>query len=157
MSDLDIGMNDWMVPEFEFDENRVPDRGKVLTAEELENMETFYRYLDVDGDGIPYRSLPGVHPKGSYFTRGSGHTKYGSYTEDSAEYQDVLDRLLVKWETARATLPDAEIDYSKFNRSILITVAYARSRSVMLFATSSTSTKSCMSWSRTETRNCDLY
>jgi len=122
MSDLDIGMNDWMVPEFEFDENRVPDRGKVLTAEELENIETFYRYLDVDGDGIPYRSLPGVHPKGSYFTRGSGHTKYGAYTEDSAEYQDVLDRLLVKWETARATLPEAEINYSKFNKTALLTI-----------------------------------
>ena len=85
-------------------------------------METFYRFLDVDGDGIPYRSLPGVHPKGSYFTRGSGHTKYGSYTEDSAEYQDVLDRLLVKWETARATLPEAEIDYSKFNKTAILTI-----------------------------------
>ena len=90
LSDLDIGMNDWMVPDFEYDDARVPDRGKVLSAEDLENMEAFYRYLDVDGDGIPYRTLPGTHPKGSYFTRGSGHTKYGSYTEDSDEYQDVV-------------------------------------------------------------------
>ena len=122
MSDLDIGMNDWMVPEFEFDENHVPDRGKVLNAEQLEEMEKFHRYLDVDGDGIPYRTLPGVHEKGSYFTRGSGHTKYGGYTEDSAAYQEVVDRLLVKWETARSTLPEAEIEVSKFNKAGLLTI-----------------------------------
>jgi 2-oxoglutarate ferredoxin oxidoreductase subunit alpha len=122
MSDLDIGMNDWMVPEFEWDESSVADRGKVLSAEELEGMEKFHRYLDVDGDGIPYRTLPGTHPKGSYFTRGSGHTKYGAYTEDSAEYQDVLDRLLVKWETARTILPAPEIQYSQFNKVALLTV-----------------------------------
>lgn len=122
MSDLDIGMNDWMVPDFEFDESRIPDRGKVLNAEQLEEMENFHRYLDVDGDGIPYRTLPGVHQKGSYFTRGSGHTKYGGYTEDSAAYQEVVDRLLVKWETARATLPEAEIEVSKFNKAGLLTI-----------------------------------
>ena len=122
MSDLDIGMNDWMVPELEWDENYVPDRGKVLSAEDLESMENFYRYLDVDGDGIPYRSLPGVHPKGSYFTRGSGHTKLGAYTEDSAAYQDVIDRLLVKWETARSILPAPEIRYSEFNKAGILTV-----------------------------------
>ena len=122
LSDLDIGMNDWMVSEFDFDESKIPDRGKLLSAEELEKMEKFYRYLDVDGDGIPYRTLPGVHPKGAYFTRGSGHTKYGAYTEDSDEYQDVLDRLLVKWETARETLPEAEIRYSKFNKAAILTV-----------------------------------
>jgi len=122
MSDLDIGMNDWMVPEFEWDDSYVPDRGKVLGAEELEEMEAFYRYLDVDGDGIPYRSLPGVHPKGSYFTRGSGHTKFGAYTEDGNAYQDVVDRLLVKWETARSMLPKPDIRYSKFNRTALFTL-----------------------------------
>ncbi len=122
LSDLDIGMNDWMVPDFAWDENYVHDRGKVLSAEDLERMEKFYRYLDVDGDGIPYRSLPGVHPKGAYFTRGSGHTKYGSYTEDSAEYQDVMDRLLVKWETARERVPAPEIRYSKFNKAGILTV-----------------------------------
>ena len=122
LSDLDIGMNDWMVPEFEFDENHVPDRGKVLSAEELEDMEKFYRYLDVDGDGIPYRTLPGTHPKGSYFTRGSGHTKYGAYTEDSSDYQDVLDRLLVKWETARSIVPEPEIHYSKLNNVAILSV-----------------------------------
>jgi 2-oxoglutarate ferredoxin oxidoreductase subunit alpha len=122
MSDLDIGMNDWMIPELEWDENYVPDRGKVLSAEQLEEMENFYRYLDVDGDGIPYRSLPGVHPKGSYFTRGSGHTKYGAYTEDSDDYQDVVDRLLVKWETARAMVPNPVIRYSKANKAGIITI-----------------------------------
>jgi len=122
MMDLDIGMNDWMVPDLEFDDSKIPDRGKVFTAEQLEEMDAFYRYLDVDGDGIPYRSLPGVHEKGSYFTRGSGHTRYGAYTEDSAAYKDVLDRLLVKWETARATLPEAEIEYSKFNKAGLLTI-----------------------------------
>lgn len=122
MSDLDIGMNDWMIPELEWDEDYVPDRGKILGAAELEEMESFHRYLDVDGDGIPYRTLPGVHPKGAYFTRGSGHTKFGAYTEDSAAYQDVIDRLLVKWETARDILPKPDIRYSKFNSTGIITV-----------------------------------
>jgi 2-oxoglutarate ferredoxin oxidoreductase subunit alpha len=122
LSDLDIGMNDWMVPEFDFDENRVPDRGKVLSAEDIEKMEKFYRYLDVDGDGIPYRTLPGTHPDGAYFTRGSGHTKYGGYTEDSDAYQEVVDRLLVKWETARTILPEPEIRYSAFNKAAILTV-----------------------------------
>jgi 2-oxoglutarate ferredoxin oxidoreductase subunit alpha len=122
LSDLDIGMNDWMVPEFEFDEEKIPDRGKVLTAEELEEMDAFYRYLDVDGDGIPYRTFPGTHPKGSYFTRGSGHTRYGAYTENSADYQDVLDRLLLKWETARKLVPEPAIEYSPANKAALLSV-----------------------------------
>ena len=122
MSDLDIGMNDWMVPELDWDEGYVPDRGKVLDDEQLEDMEKFHRYLDVDGDGIPYRTLPGVHPKGAYFTRGSGHTKFGGYTEDSAAYQDVIDRLLVKWETARSMLPKPEVRYRKANKLGLLTI-----------------------------------
>ncbi len=122
LSDLDIGMNDWMIPEFEWDESYVHDRGKVLSADDLEHMENFYRYLDVDGDGIPYRTLPGTHPKGAYFTRGSGHTKHGAYTEDAAAYQDVIDRLLVKWDTARKLLPGPEIEYSKFNKAAILTV-----------------------------------
>jgi 2-oxoglutarate ferredoxin oxidoreductase subunit alpha len=116
MSDLDIGMNDWMCPDLKWDDNYVPDRGKVYTKEEIEKLEKFHRYLDVDGDGIPYRTLPGVHPKGAYFTRGSGHTQYGVYTEDSAEYQIVLDRLTRKFTTAKRLVPkpiieqDAHID-----------------------------------------------
>ena len=122
LSDLDIGMNDWMVPDFEFDEGYVPDRGKVLSAEDLEDMENFYRYLDVDGDGIPYRTLPGTHPKGAYFTRGSGHTKYGAYTEDSDAYQEVVDRLLLKWETARSIVPEPEIRCAKANKAAILGV-----------------------------------
>jgi 2-oxoglutarate ferredoxin oxidoreductase subunit alpha len=122
LSDLDIGMNDWMCPDLKWDENYVPDRGKVLDAKQLEEMDRFYRYLDVDGDGIPYRTLPGVHGKGAYFTRGSGHTKYGGYTEDANDYQEVVDRLLVKWETARTIVPEAEIAYSKRNKQAILTL-----------------------------------
>jgi 2-oxoglutarate ferredoxin oxidoreductase subunit alpha len=110
MSDLDIGMNDWMCPDLKWDDAYVPDRGKVYTKAELEKMEKFHRYLDVDGDGIPYRTMPGVHPKGAYFTRGSGHTQYGAYTEDSAEYQIVLDRLSRKFATAKRLVPKAVIE-----------------------------------------------
>jgi 2-oxoglutarate ferredoxin oxidoreductase subunit alpha len=101
LSDLDIGMNDWMCRDLKWDDSYVPDRGKVYTREDLEKMEKFHRYLDKDGDGIPYRTFPGVHPKGAYFTRGSGHTQFGTYTEDSTEYQIVLDRLVRKFETAK--------------------------------------------------------
>ncbi len=109
VSDLDIGMNDWMIPRLEWDDGYRPDRGKVLTAEELEEAESFYRYLDVDGDHIPYRSLPGVHPKGAYFTRGSGHDKYGRYTEGSAEYVEVVDRILKKVESAGDSVPAPQV------------------------------------------------
>ena len=122
LSDLDIGMNDWMTPELKWDESYKPRRGKLLTAEQLDEIEKFHRYLDVDGDGIPYRTLPGEHPKGSYFTRGSGHNKFGGYTEDAEEYQEVVDRLLVKWETARAKVPAPEINYSKFNKTAILSV-----------------------------------
>lgn len=107
VSDLDIGMNDWMCPAFTWDDAYRPDRGKVLGRAQVEALEKFYRYLDPDGDGIPWRTLPGVHPKGAYFTRGSGHTQYGTYTEDSHDYQVVLERLLAKWETAKSLVPRA--------------------------------------------------
>jgi 2-oxoglutarate ferredoxin oxidoreductase subunit alpha len=122
MTDLDIGMNDWVCPDLKWDDNYQPDKGKVLSAEDLEAMDKFYRYLDSDGDGIAYRTIPGEHPKGSYFTRGSGHTKYGAYTEDSAEYKEGLDRLLVKWETARTIVPEPEIKYSKFNKHAILSL-----------------------------------
>jgi len=109
LSDLDIGMNDWMVPELQWDEMYRPDRGKVLGPEELAEMDRFVRYTDFDGDGIPSRTLPGEDPKGAYFVRGSGHNRHGGYTEDSDEYQDVMERLLVKWETARTLVPEAVI------------------------------------------------
>jgi 2-oxoglutarate ferredoxin oxidoreductase subunit alpha len=105
LSDLDIGMNDWMIPALTWDDTYRPDRGKVLSAEQLDQITTFSRYLDVDGDGIPYRTLPGVHPKGAYFTRGSGHNKFAGYTEESDEYQEVLDRLDRKVQRASRAVP----------------------------------------------------
>jgi len=110
LSDLDIGMNDWMCPDLKWDDNYRPDRGKMLTKEEVLKLEKFYRFLDRDGDGIGYRTLPGVHPKAAYFTRGSGHTQYGAYTEDAVEYQIVLDRLMKKWATAKRLVPRAVLD-----------------------------------------------
>jgi 2-oxoglutarate/2-oxoacid ferredoxin oxidoreductase subunit alpha len=105
LSDLDIGMNDWMVPKLTWDDGYRPDRGKVLSARELEEAQGFSRYLDVDGDGIPYRTLPGVHPAGAYFTRGSGHNRFGGYTEDGDEYVDVLDRIDRKIQRAARAVP----------------------------------------------------
>ena len=109
VSDLDIGMNDWMCKRFTWDDAYRPDRGKVLGPAELEQVQRFSRYLDTDGDGIAARSLPGVHPKGGYFTRGSGHTKHATYTEDAAEYLEVVDRLKHKLETAATAVPAPEI------------------------------------------------
>jgi 2-oxoglutarate/2-oxoacid ferredoxin oxidoreductase subunit alpha len=110
LSDIDIGMNDWMCRDLKWDDSYRPDRGKMLDEEALLKLEKFYRYMDRDGDGIGYRTLPGVHPKAAYFTRGSGHTQYGTYTEDSTEYQIVMDRLVKKWETAKKLVPRAVID-----------------------------------------------
>jgi 2-oxoglutarate ferredoxin oxidoreductase subunit alpha len=110
LSDLDIGMNDWMCRDLKWDDGYRPDRGKVLTKDEVLKLEKFYRFLDKDGDGITARTMPGVHPKAAYFTRGSGHTQYGAYTEDSADYQLVLDRLMKKWATAKRLVPRAVID-----------------------------------------------
>jgi 2-oxoglutarate ferredoxin oxidoreductase subunit alpha len=110
LSDLDIGMNDWMCPDLKWDDSYRPDRGKVLSKEEVLKLEKFYRFIDKDGDGITARTLPGVHPRAAYFARGSGHSQYGAYTEDSAEYQQVLDRLLKKWATAKKLMPRAVID-----------------------------------------------
>jgi len=110
--DLDMGMNDWMVPEFQWDDAYRPDRGKVMSAEDLATIEKFHRYFDKDGDGIPYRSLPGVSSKGAFFTRGSGHNQYGGYTEDAKEYQIVVDRLVRKFNTAKKLVPPAVIEGS---------------------------------------------
>jgi 2-oxoglutarate/2-oxoacid ferredoxin oxidoreductase subunit alpha len=122
LTDLDIGMNDWMVPKLTWDDAYRPDRGKVLSAAELESAKSFYRYLDVDGDGVPQRSLPGVHPKGAYFTRGSGHNKFGAYTEDSDEYQEVLDRVARKIQNAAKALPAPIIKKTPGAKMGLITV-----------------------------------
>jgi 2-oxoglutarate ferredoxin oxidoreductase subunit alpha len=105
LTDLDIGMNDWMIPKLSWDDAYRPDRGKVMSAEDLEKATSFYRYLDVDGDGIPYRSLPGVHPKGAFFTRGSGHNSLAGYTEDADEYVEVMDRIDRKIQRAARAVP----------------------------------------------------
>ncbi len=122
LSDLDIGMNDWMTAELEWDDSYQPDRGKVLDADQLEKMESFHRYLDIDGDGVAHRTLPGTHPKGAYFTRGSGHNMFGKYTESASEYLQVVDRLRRKWETAKTYVPGPVVDYSEKNRIGILSV-----------------------------------
>jgi 2-oxoglutarate ferredoxin oxidoreductase subunit alpha len=122
LSDLDIGMNDWMCRDLKWDDSYRPDRGKMLSKEEVLKLEKFYRFIDKDGDGITYRTLPGVHPKASYFTRGSGHNQFGAYTEDSADYQAVLDRLTRKWATAKRYLPRAVIDASAGSKVGIVSV-----------------------------------
>lgn len=106
MSDLEIGMNEFVCDGFALPEGYQHDSGKLLRANDLEkNEQKYYRYLDKDGDGIPYRTIPGDSPKGVYFTRGSGHDKYGRYTENSAAYQENLERIVKKFETAASELP----------------------------------------------------
>ena len=122
LSDLDIGMNDWMIPKLKWNDAYRPSRGKVLTAEQLGAGVSFARYLDVDGDGIPYRTLPGEHPKGAYFTRGSGHNKFGAYTEDADEYQEVIDRIARKVEGAAKAVPAPVILRKPGAKRALVTV-----------------------------------
>jgi 2-oxoglutarate ferredoxin oxidoreductase subunit alpha len=110
LSDLDIGMNDWPCPELRWDDTYRPDYGKVYRADELRDLERFQRYLDVDGDGICYRSLPGDHPRGAYLIRGSGHNQAGAYTERSDEYIEVMDRLRRKFDTAATLVPGPIIE-----------------------------------------------
>lgn len=109
-SDLDIGMNDWMTPRLTWDDNYRPDRGKVLDAEALAELPRFSRYLDVDGDGIAARTLPGVGANGAYFVRGSGHDKHAGYTEDADAYREVVDRLKRKIDGAAAAVPAPVFD-----------------------------------------------
>jgi 2-oxoglutarate ferredoxin oxidoreductase subunit alpha len=105
LTDLDLGMNNWMSEQFEYPEKPL-DRGKVLTKEDLDKLGSFARYRDVDGDGIGYRTLPGtMHPKAAYFTRGSGHNDAAGYTEKPDEYQAVMERLMRKFENARKLVP----------------------------------------------------
>jgi 2-oxoglutarate ferredoxin oxidoreductase subunit alpha len=105
LSDLDLGMNNWMSEKFDYPD-KPQDRGKVLTAEDLNRLGGFARYRDVDGDAIGWRTLPGTdHPKAAYFTRGSGHNDAAGYTEKPAEYLEVMERLLRKFESARKLVP----------------------------------------------------
>ena len=122
LSDLDIGMNDWMIPKLTWNDAYRPDRGKVLTPEQLDHVKTFHRYIDTDGDGITYRTLPGLHPNGAYFTRGSGHNRFGGYTEDGDEYVEVLDRIDRKIQGAARALPAPVARYSAGAKLGLVTV-----------------------------------
>ena len=106
LSDLDIGMNDFSTDKFEWNDNHNYDRGKVLSKEDLDNIDRFGRYLDIDGDGIPYRTYPGTHPeKGAFFTRGSSHDEYAVYTEDGKVNARNLSRILKKHENASQNVP----------------------------------------------------
>ncbi|MBM3399134.1 MAG: 2-oxoacid:acceptor oxidoreductase subunit alpha [Bacteroidetes bacterium] len=117
MTDLDLGMNDHVTKALSWDDKRGYKRGKVLDAAALEKLEKFGRYLDVDKDGIPYRTIPGTHPtRGSYFTRGTSRDEYAVYTEDSAAYKRNMDRLIRKWNTAKDMVPAPQL-YQKKNKS----------------------------------------
>jgi 2-oxoglutarate/2-oxoacid ferredoxin oxidoreductase subunit alpha len=106
MLDLDIGMNHRLSRPLVWDDSRRYDRGKVMTAQELESGKDFGRYLDIDGDGIPYRTLPGTHPtRGSFFTRGTSRDRYAKYTEEGGPYADNMQRLLRKFDTAKDLIP----------------------------------------------------
>jgi len=110
MSDLDIGMNQRLCDPLEWDASRSFDRGKVMTAEELESGKEFGRYLDVDGDGIPYRTYPGTHAgKGSFFTRGTTKNAYAGYSEQGPDYLYNVHRLLKKFDTAKNLVPQPVI------------------------------------------------
>ncbi len=97
MSDLDLGMNDHLTQEFSWQDDKAYQRGKVLSAQQLDEVEVFGRYLDVDNDGICYRTLPGTHPdKGAYFNRGTSRNHFAGYTEKSTDYVDNMERLSKK-------------------------------------------------------------
>ena len=114
MSDLELGMNEQICDQLVWDDKRAYDRGKVLTSDQLEEIEDYGRYQDVDADGIPYRTYPGTNAnKGSYFTRGSSHDANAAYTEDGNVYAEVMDRLARKFKTALTYLPEPEISDMK--------------------------------------------
>lgn len=121
MTDLDLGMNDNMSEPLHWDDDRKYDRGKVLTAEELEAADDFGRYLDVDGDAICYRTYPGTHPtKGAFFTRGTSRDEYAVYTEKGEVYEANMLRLMRKWETIKEHVPAPEIVASEQDTDIAV-------------------------------------
>src|SRR5690242_15246239 len=122
LTDLDIGMNDWVVPRLTWDDSYTPDRGRVLGAEEVNQMAKFQRYYPEDENFVAARTLPGVHSKGAFFTRGSGHNKFGGYTETPAEYQEVVDRLLKKHKAAAKFVPAPVIERRPNARIGIITI-----------------------------------
>jgi len=114
MSDLDLGMNDHLAEEFSWQDDKRYNKGKILTAEQLDEVEVFGRYLDVDNDGICYRTLPGTHPdKGAFFNRGTSRNRFAGYTEKSVDYVDNMERLTKKFYSAIHFLPEPEIQQGK--------------------------------------------
>lgn len=135
LTDLDLGMNDHMSEPFEWDDSRQYKRGKVLTADDLNEIGRYGRYLDTDGDGITYRTYPGTHPTlGSFFTRGTSRDEYARYTEDGAAYERNMNRLMVKWETAKKLVPKPQ-HYQSSNQSEI---------GLLFFGTSSLSAEEAM-------------
>jgi 2-oxoglutarate ferredoxin oxidoreductase subunit alpha len=122
LSDLDLGMNDWVVPRLTWDDSYRPDRGRVLTAEDLESTSKFFRYSDEDENYVTPRTLPGIHEKGAYVTRGSGHNKFGGYTETPSEYQQVVDRLAKKHKAAANAVPLPKIERRAGARFGVVTI-----------------------------------
>lgn len=139
MTDLDLGMNDHVSEPFEWNDARTYKRGKVLNAEQLEKIERFGRYLDVDNDGITYRTYPGTHVnKGSFFTRGTSRDEYAAYTEDGAAYTRNMDRLIKKWNTAKTMVPAPQLYQDKNRQPVGIfffgTSKYAAEEAMELLA-----------------------
>jgi 2-oxoglutarate/2-oxoacid ferredoxin oxidoreductase subunit alpha len=119
MSDLDLGMNNWMSDPFQYPDKPIT-RGKILSKEDLERLGGFARYKDVDGDGVPYRTLPGTdHPLAAYFTRGSGHNEHSQYSERPDDYEHNMERIARKFETARSHVPRPEVETGKSKVGIL--------------------------------------
>jgi 2-oxoglutarate ferredoxin oxidoreductase subunit alpha len=147
LSDLDLGMNDNLSEPLQWDDSRRYDRGKVLSAAELDELSgRFGRYLDVDGDGICYRTYPGTHSaKGSFFTRGTSRDEYAVYTEDGEAYQRNMERLLGKWETAKSLVPAPEVHPAQ----------KAVSDGVLFFGTSTASTLEALDLLRDENIHLD--
>lgn len=142
MTDLDLGMNDNMSEPLEWDDSKLYDRGKVFNSEQLENMkERFGRYLDVDADGICYRTYPGTHPeKGAFFTRGTSRDEYAIYTENGDAYVRNMERLLRKFETAKNYVPAPEF----------FPASETTSEGVIFFGTSTASTLEALDQLREE-------
>lgn len=144
VSDLDLGMNFHMSPPLQWDDQRTYDLGKVYNAEDLEQLKEYGRYLDVDNDGICYRTIPGTHPtKGSFFTRGTSRDEYARYTESGEVYVRVVDRLLKKWVTAQDYVPAPELYQKAYQSSkgiiFLGTTTYAALEAMDIMAAAGTS------------------
>jgi 2-oxoglutarate ferredoxin oxidoreductase subunit alpha len=122
MTDLDIGMNDWVVPRLKWTGTYEPNRGTVLNAEQLAKVAKYQRYNNWDADFVAARTLPGVASKGAFFTRGSGHNKFGGYTETPDEYQEVTDRLLKKHKAAAKYVPAPLIKKREGSRFGIVTI-----------------------------------